>query len=568
MSMRLTADQYIDDVVSGRQVACKWVRLAVDRHLRDLETGHKRGLSFDEAAAKKNIAFFALLKHSKGEWARKTIILEPWQQFHLWVLFGWKRADGTRRFRTAYLEVARKNGKSTMAAGVGLYLLVADGEPGADIYTGATKRDQARIIHAEAVRMVKQSPALQKKLTLYKDNIHDISTFSKFEPLGKDSQTSDGLNVQGGIIDELHAHPDGDLWDVLETGTGSRRQPLMYAITTAGNNPISVCFQFHDYTEKVLSGVIEDDAFFGTIYSLDVDPKKGKTEDWENEEAWIKANPNLGVSKKLADMQDQARRAKEMPARLNSFLQKHLDLWVSGAVKWINLDHWNACDHPLPDLAGRLCYAGLDLSSTIDITALVLVFPPHEEEDEDEDEDEPYWVIPLFWVPEDRIWERSKRDRVPYEAWLRQGHIQDTPGNVVDYDFIVAAIEEQSQVYDIQEIAFDRWGAFQISQKLTEKGFTMVPFGQGYASMSGPTKEFEKLILSRELGHGGNPVLRWMADNVVAREDPAGNIKPDKSKSREKIDGIVATIMGLDRAIRNLNTQQDSVYEERGLTVL
>lgn len=552
----LTATQYIDDVLSGRQTVCKWVRLAVERHVRDLETGHRRGLHFDETAAKKAIAFFSLLKHSKGEWARQTIILEPWQQFHLWCLFGWRRADGTRRFRTSYLEVARKNGKSTMAAGVGLYLLVADDEPGAEIYTGATKRDQARIIHAEAVRMVKQSPTLRNSLTLYKDNIHDTKAFSKFEPLGKDSKTMDGLNVHAGIIDELHAHPDGDLWDVLETATGSRRQPLMYAITTAGNNPTSVCFQFHDYTEKVLSGVVDDDAFFGTIYSLDIDPETNKTEDWEDETVWVKANPNLEISKKIADMQDQAHRAKEMPARLNSFLQKHLNLWVSGAVKWISMDAWNGCNQPLPDLIGRPCYAGLDLSSTIDITALVLVFPPLYEL-------EPYWLLPFFWVPEERIWERSKRDRVPYEAWRDQGYITPTPGNVVDYDFVIATIKEQGDIYDLQEIAFDRWGAFQISQKLDNDGFTMIPFGQGYASMSAPSKEFEQLIASAGLAHGGHPVLRWMADNVVVREDPAGNKKPDKAKSREKIDGIVASIMGLDRAIRNEGTTRDSVYEER-----
>lgn len=556
----LTVDQYIDDVLSGRQVACKWVRLACERHLRDMETGHERGLHFDESAAKAVIAFFSLLKHSKGEWAGQPISLAPWQQFHLWVLFGWRREDGTRRFRASYLEIARKNGKSTMAAGVGLYLLTADGEPGAEIYTGATKRDQARIIHSEAVRMVKQSDLLRAKLDLFKDNIHDLNTFSKFEPLGKDSKTMDGLNVHGAIIDELHAHPDGDLWDVLETATGSRRQPLMYAITTAGNNPQSICFQFHDYTEKVLTGVVEDDAFFGTIYTLDIDPETGKTEDWENEDVWVKANPNLEVSKKLVDLQDKARRAKEMPARLNSFLQKELNIWVQQAVRWVNLDQWNACGYPLPDLSGRICYAGLDLSSTIDITAAVLVFPP--------EEDSIFWLLPFFWIPEERIHERSKRDRVPYEAWLEQSLIMATPGNVVDYDFITQALLDLRGKYDLREVAYDRWGAFQLSTQLTDKGVTMVPFGQGFASMSAPSKEFEALIISGRLGHGGNPVLRWMADNAVARLDPAGNIKPDKSKSREKIDGIVATIMGLDRAIRNEGQMQKSVYENQGIKFL
>lgn len=558
--IEFTAQQYIEDVLSGKQIACKWVRMACHRHLKDLETGGDRGLWFDEKAAKTVIAFFSLLKHSKGEWAGKPVRLEPWQQFHLWVLFGWKRADGTRRFRTSYLEVARKNGKSLMASGVGLYLLIGDGEPGAEVYTGATKLAQAKIVFGESVRMVKQSPALKKQLTLFKENIHDEATFSKYEPLASDSETLDGLNVHGGIIDELHAHPTGELWDVIETATGARRQPLMYSITTAGNNPTSVCFEFHEYTEKVLSGVVEDDAFFGTIYSLDLDEETRKLEDWDDETVWIKSNPNLGVSKKRSDMQDKARRAKEMPARLNTFKQKELNIWVQQAIKWLNLDLWNACGHALPDLTGRPCYGGLDLSSTIDITALVLVFPPLTKQDR-------YWFLPFFWVPEERIWERSHNDRVPYEAWLEQGFIQATPGDVVDYDFIIETTDQASRIYQIEEIAFDRWGAFQISQTLAALGFTMVEFGQGYASMSAPSKEFEKLIRSNGLGHGGHPVLRWMVDNAVSKQDPAGNIKPDKGSSREKIDGVVASIMGLDRAIRN-EGQGSSVYEERGVLTL
>lgn len=556
------ATQYIADVRSGEQVACKWVKLAVERHVNDLATGHKRGLYFDEKAAKKAIAFFSLLKHSKGEWAGQAITLEPWQQFHFWVLFGWKRSDGTRRFRTSYLEVARKNGKSLKASGVGLCLLVADGEPGAEIYTGATKLDQAKIIHGEAIRMVKQSEILKQKLDVYKNNISDPDTFSKFEPVANDSTTLDGLNVHAGLIDELHAHPDGALWDVLQTATGARRQPLMYAITTAGNNPTqsSICFQYHDYTEKVLEGVIEDDAFFGTIYTLDRD-ENGELEDWENEAVWVKANPNLGVSKKRDDMRDKANQAKNMPTRLNQFLQKELNIWVQQAVKWLDMNAWNRCSETLPDLTGRICYAGLDLSSNIDITALVLVFPPLQK-------DEPVWVLPTFWVPEDRIWERSKKDRVPYETWLQQGFLKKTPGNVIDYDFIIHDLKAHADAYQVAEVAFDRWGATQLSQNLTDEGFVMVEFGQGFASMSGPSKDLEKLILSQGLAHGGHPVLRWMADNVVTRVDPAGNIKPDKEKSREKIDGIVALIMGLDRAIRNEGQPQTSVYEGRGITIL
>jgi phage terminase large subunit-like protein len=336
------AEQYIDDVLSGRRRECRWVRLACERHVRDLETGHERGLWFDERAARTVIAFFGLLRHSKGEWAGQPVALEPWQQFHLCNLFGWKRDDGTRRFRVSYLEVGRKNGKSTMGAGVGLYLQAADGEPGAEIYTAATKRDQARIVHQEAVRMVKQSPALTRELRVFKDNIHSERTFSKFEPLGRDSGTLDGLNVHGAIVDEVHAHPNGDMWDVLQTATGARRQPLLYAVTTAGFDRQSLCWQFNDYTQKVVSGVLEDDNWHGLIYTLD------DGDDWEDEANWYKSNPNLGVSKKLDDLRDKARAARGMPARLNGFLQKELNVWTQASTRWIDPEAWRRV-HPGAD---------------------------------------------------------------------------------------------------------------------------------------------------------------------------------------------------------------------------
>lgn len=550
------ADQYIDDVTSGRIVTGRWVRLAVERHLRDLETGHERGLWFDEKAAGKAIRFFGFLKHSKGEWAGQTISLEPWQQFILWVIFGWKRADGLRRFRTAYQEIARKNGKSTLASGIGLYLFDADGEPGAEVYTAATKRDQARITHSEATRMVKGSQLLRKRISIFKDNLNVEATASKFEPLGRDADSMDGLNIHGCIIDELHAHKTRDLWDVLETATGSRRQPLMYAITTAGFNRQSICYEQHDYTRKILERVIDDDTFFGIIFSLD------DGDDWEDERNWPKANPNLGVSVKLDDLRRKAEKARQMPAALNAFLRLHMNQWTQSETKWIDPDRWASCGEAVDadGLRGRICYGGLDLSSTIDISALVLVFPPQAAGDR-------FQVMARFWVPEESVHERSRRDRVPYEAWLREGYIQATPGNVIDYDFIVAEVQDLAGRYDLREIAFDRWGATQLSHTLIDEGFTVVPFGQGFASMSSPMRELERLITGGELAHGNNPVLRWMADNLVARQDPAGNIKPDKERSIEKIDGMVALIMGLDRAIRN-EGPENSVYEERGLKVL
>lgn len=549
------AKQYIYDVLNGIIPACKWIHLAIERHLRDLEDGHERGLHFDEERAQHAIDFFQFLKHSKGEWAGQVITLEPWQQFKLWVLFGWMREGGTRRFRTAYFEVARKNGKTTILAGIGLYLMVADGEPGAEIYAAATKRDQARIAHSEAQRMVKSSPQLRQIIKTFRDNLHVEDTASKFEPLGRDSDSVDGLNVHAAIVDEVHAHKTRDLWDVLDTATGSRRQPLMLAITTAGFDRQTLCRELHDYLERILEGSITDDSFFGLIYTMD------EEDDWENEDSWIKANPNMDVSVKRDDIRRLADKAKEMPSALNSFLRLRLNIWTQSVTRWMNMERWLGCGGNVDanGLRGRRAYAGLDLSSTTDITAFVLVFPPSVEGDA-------YQVLCRFFIPEESMKQRSRRDQVPYDSWVRQGYITATPGDVIDYKYIYSQFDEDAQAYDFEEVAFDRWGATKVAQEMEECGATMIQFGQGFVSMNSPMKELEKLVLSDQIAHGNNPVLNWMMGNTVTKTDPAGNIKPDKEKSVEKIDGVVALIMGLDRAIRNIDTT--SVYEERGLHTL
>lgn len=544
------AEQCIDNIIAGRIVACRWVRLMCERHRRDLAQGAERGLYFDEAAGHHVIDFFRFLRHSKGRWAGQVITLEPWQQAVLWIQFGWYRADGQRRFRLSYWEVARKNGKSTLAAGIGLYLMIGDGEPGAEVYSAATKRDQARITHAEATRMVKASPHLRKRITCFRDNLHIKDTATKFEPLGRDADSMDGLNVHGAIVDELHAHKSDEVWGALETATGSRQQPLMFAITTAGFNQLSFCFQLRDYALKVLEGIVEDDSFFAVVFTLD------EKDDWTDEKNWIKANPNLGISVDLDDLRSKAKRAKDIPSALTHFLTKHLNIWTRAAEIWIAPEKWKACGGPLDmqALAGRRCYGGLDLSNTLDITAWVLVFPPTSEDDR-------YIVLPRFWVPEDAIRERSLNDRAPYEAWQKQGLIEATPGEVIDYEFIYAQVDRDAQTYDIAEIGYDRWGAAEVYLRLAAAGMTMIQIGQGFASMSPPMKELEKLIASKRLAHGDNPVLTWMASNMVAVRDPAGNIKPDKRRIREKIDGMVALIMALDRATRH----EPSAYEERGV---
>jgi len=548
------AEQYAQDVINGKIVACKWVRLACERHVHDLEYAHERGFYFDPEAAQYVIDFIQMLRHSKGKWGRgkgEFIRLEPWQQFTIWVAFGWMRADGMRRFRTSWEEVARKNGKSTKAAGEGLYLAFADGEPGAEVYSAATKRDQARIVHKEAIRMVRKNAGLRKYIKVYKDNLNLEETGSKYEPLGADSDSTDGLNVHGVVADEVHAWKLRDMWDVLETATGSREQPMIIAITTAGIDRRSVAYEKHEYTRKVLEGwkdgSFEDDTWFGIIYTLD------DGDDWRDESVWIKANPNLGVSKYIEDLRMKAKRAEQMSAALNNFLRRELNMWVQGEIKWMPMDEWRACGGDVPALEmperfkGATCYGGLDLSSTSDITAFIMAFPA---------EDDYIDVVCRFWIPEDNMLIRTRDDGVHYQKWVEQGYIVATPGNVIDYDWIFEQIEEDRNSFDINKSAFDRWGAARVVQVLEKKGMTMVQFGQGFASMNPPMKECERLVLSKKIRHGNNPVLTWMADNLVARMDPAGNIKPDKDKSREKIDGMVALIMALDLTLRR-DTNED-----------
>ena len=587
--MEFTAEAYVEDVLAGRVVVGRWARLACERHRRDVATGHERGLWFDERAAQFAVAFFHLLPLWEGEWGGRPLVLEPAQQFWVWSLFGWKRADGLRRFRTAYLEVGRKNAKTTWAAGIGLLMAFFDGEPGAQVYSAATKRDQALIVHNCATQMVKQSGRLGQEVTPFRNNLHSLSSASKFEPLSADYNKLDGLNCHCAIADELHAWPASELWGVLRTSMGSRRQPLMLGITTAGVDRQSVCWVQREYLTKILLGQIEDDSFWGMIYTLDTkldwpdlqtqaehaeNPAGGVAEDdWEDEGAWLKANPLLGVSKKWETMRQEAREAKNKPSELNGFLRWNLNIWTQATERWLSPVHWAQCGGPLPDLRGRRCYGGLDLSSTQDITARVLVFPPLADETR-------WWVLPRFWCPAEAIVERSKVDRVPYQAWERAGLLTATPGNVVDYGFVLAQLEADMEAYDLRELAYDRWGSQKIIADLQEIGFEvdqktadlygrplLVQFGQGFASMSGPMKEMEKLVAQGTLGHGDHAILGWMADNVVKVSDPAGNIKPDKSRSREKIDGIVAGIMGLARAIVH-GPDKGSVYEARGLRTL
>ncbi len=547
------------DVVDGRVVTGRLVRLACERHLRDLETGWQRGLKWDPEAAQHAIDFFQFLKHYKGEWASQTVRLESWQQFRIGSVFGWKREDGVRRFRTAYNEVARKNGKTTEAAGIGLYMLDADGEPGAEIYAAATKKDQARIVWNDAARMVRKSKPLSQRIQVYpgKGNMNVEETASKFEPLGADEDTLDGLNVHCAIIDELHAHKTRAVWDVLETATGARRQPLIWAITTAGFDQTGICYELRTYSVEVLEGRVQDDTWFAYIATLD------EGDDWQDESIWIKANPNLGVSVKLDDLRRLAQKAKTTPAAVNNFLTKRMNVWTQQATRWINLDRWdeNGTDIIFEEkLAGRRCFGGLDLSSVSDITAWVMVFP------RDEDP-EAVDVLARFWCPEKRLTDDSNRYRDQYKAWARQGYLKVTPGDAIDYAFIKKQILEDAAKFQLVDLNVDRlFQAHQLAMELMDEGLTVVGMGQGFLSMAAPMQELERRLLARKIRHGGNPVLRWMAGNVAVKQDPAGNLKPDKAQSQGKIDGIVSLVMALDRAMRHEQPQR-SVYEDRGILV-
>lgn len=493
---------------------------------------------FDEDAAVRSVTFFEkYLFHIKGKWAGAPFLLMDWQKKIIRELFGWKIQDGTRKYRVAYIEIPRKNGKSTLAAGIALYLEFADKEFGAEIYSAAADRDQAAIVFETAKSMVEISPSLSKRAKPYKRSIFYPDYMANYKVLSADAATKHGLNAHGVIFDELHAQKHRELWDVLTTSTGSREQPLVVAITTAGYDKNTICGEQHDYAEQVLKGVIEDPAYYAFIAAADTD------DDWKIEETWKKANPGYGITVTPGYLKREAKRAEHVPAYQNTFRRLHLDQWTKQSERWLDLAFWDKCSKKvnIKALKGKSCYCGLDLASSIDIAAFAKVFS---------DEKGFFDILMRFWVPEENIRERSLRDKVPYDVWVRDGYIKATPGNVIDYSAIETDIKRDNEFYDIREIAFDRWGAVQMTQNLEAEGFTVVPFGQGFKSMSPPTKELLKLVMSRKVRHGGNPVLRWMADNMVVSTDPAENVKPDKKKSTERIDGMVALIMGLDRAIR------------------
>ena len=511
---------------------------------------------YDKAKADRAVTFINNLSHTKGKWAGKRFDLLPWQEQIVRDLFGIVKEDGNRQFLTAYIEIPKKNGKSELAAAIALYLLYADNEASAEVYGAACDRNQASIVFDVAKQMVQMSRPLEKRSKIMgaTKRIVNYSNAGFYQVLSAETGTKHGLNVSGLVFDEIHAQPNRHLYDVLTKGSGdAREQPLFFIITTAGTDRNSICYELHTKALDILNGRKKDTSFYPVVYGL------SDEDDWNDEENWRRANPSLGHTIGIDRVREAYQQALDNPAEENVFKQLRLNMWTSSSVAWIPEHVYAKGNDPIQyeSLKGRSCYAGLDLSSTSDITAFVLVFPPRFEE-------ENYIVLPYFWLPEDTLELRCRRDHVLYDVWERHGYIKTTEGNVVHYGFIEKFIEDLSEIYHIKEIAYDRWNATQMVQNLEGMGLTLVPFGQGYKDMSPPSKELYKLMMEGKIQHGGHPVLKWMGQNVVMRQDPAGNIKPDKEKSVEKIDGIVALIMGLDRCIRH-QTDEGSVYDERGI---
>lgn len=497
------------------------------------------------------VQFFKALRHTKGRWAGRPFDLLPWQEKIIRDLFGTLRPDGKRQYRTAYIEVPRKAGKSTLASGIALYLLF-EGEPGAEVYSAAADRDQASIVFEQAKAMIQASPELDRHVEIYKRAIFVPRLGATYKVLSADAPTKHGLNAHGIIFDELHAQPNRELWDVLTTSTGAREQPLVVAITTAGYDRNSICWELHEYALKVRDGIIEDPTFYPVVFAADED------DDWTDPATWRKANPSLGITVQEDYYRQECDKARQIPAYQNTFRRLLLNQWTAQVSRWMDMAAWDAsAGLVVPEkLKGRDCYGGIDLSTTTDLTAVVLVFPI---------EDKVY-VLPHFFIPADTAKEKEKKDRVPYTTWARQGFVHLTPGNTVDYGFIEEKIKQLACEYRILEMAYDRWNASMLVQRLQADGMTMIPVGMGYGNLSAPSKHLEALVLQRKLVHGGHPVLRWNADNVTTEQDPAGNIKPSKAKSTQRIDGIVALILALSRAMHH--GKRGCIYNERELLIV
>jgi phage terminase large subunit-like protein len=536
------AQDYARRVVAGEIPACKWTRLACSRQIGDLarETSAEWPYRFDLARAERPCEFIELLPHIKGLWAkqRRLIELEPWQCFVITTVFGWVHATtGLRRFREGYTEVPRKNAKSTLSSGLALYMLTADGEQGAEVYSAATTRDQARIVFDDAKAMAERVPDLRTFLgvAILQHALVVASTASSFKPLAAEGSTLDGLNVHFAVIDELHAHKTRAVYDVIDTARGAREQSLLWNITTAGSDRAGICYERRAHVTKVLDGVINDPSLFGIIYTID------EGDDPHDPASWAKANPNWLKSVLPDDMEAASRKGAAMPSAMSNFLTKRLNVWVNADSAWMEMPAWDRCaDRSLKQerVAHLPCTMALDLSSKVDFAARVKLF-------EDASADK-YYVTSEFYLPE-RAVEQSGNSQ--YDGWRRSGHIHVTPGDVTDFDQIELDLAVDLAALQVREVGFDPWQATQLASHMIDQGAPMVEVRQTVANMSEAMKQLEALVLQGKLVHDGNPVLTWMISNVVCHRDAKDNIYPRKERYENKIDGAVALIMALARAI-------------------
>lgn len=552
---------YANDVISGKQLACKYVILACERHVNDLKRSKKKDFeyTFNVELANKWFTLYSYLRLWKGEWAGNEFILEPWQKFIIGSIFGWVRKDnGTRRFKKAYIEMARKNAKTTLMAGISIGMMTIDGEHGAQVYAGATKEDQAKIVVNDVANIVRNSPIIMfdeddgsENFKIYSVNgqarrVVFNGSNSFMSPVGRDSKSLDGLDVSCGIIDEYHAHPTDDLKQVIESGMGARKQPLLCIITTAGFNKQGPCYQYRRMITEVLEGIKYDENTFGIIYTLDDE------DDWQNNECWVKSNPNLNVSVKPEFLKSELTDALNQPSKQTAFITKNLNVWVDAPTVWIPSDVWDACEdyHNIDELSGE-CYAALDLASTGDITALMLYFPDLN------------YFKPIFFCPKETAAKREKKDSVPYTLWAREGWLNLTDGGggkVTDYNYIKTFLQELNPAIELKSIAFDKWNSSQLINDLKDVGLPCEPYSQSLSHMSYPTKEFEKMVMGKQLKHDGSPVMAWMMKNVALMTDSNDNIKIDKKKSHEKVDGPVAAVMALGQCIKDKANEEQYYF--------
>jgi phage terminase large subunit-like protein len=554
-------DQFISDVKTGKLPSCKYVKQSVNRHLKDLKD-RRKDIYFDKDSAIRAIKIAKMMKHTKGEMAGIPFDLQPWQAFILGCIFGWKkvvdfggRVKHVRRFQKAYMEVARKNGKTEFAAVVGNIMLIFDGEESAEVYSAAMKKDQAKICWTAAESMCKNlkkdSKHMDRMITIFRNSVFVKDTNSKFEPLTSEDNTLDGLSPHCGIIDEYHAHKSSDLLEVIETGMGARTQPLLLIITTAGFNKAGPCFQFRNVGIEILAGRKKDDSTFVIIFTMD-DPDK-----WHDEKEWIKSNPNIGKAPYWEYMRNQYTKAvNEGAMKQIQFMTKNLNIWTNTGSTWIADKHIRKTREVfnIEQFAGFDAYGGLDLATNKDIAALRFCI----------DVDGVLYFWGKYYLPEDTCIQRSKDDGVAYMQWAQEGYITLTPGNVTDYNYIKSDIMQLSEILNIKRIQYDRYNASQLVIDLTDEGMEMDPYNQNIISMNTPTKAYEKLYLEGAMRHDGNPVHEWMLNNVELIIDSNGNYKPDKKKSKDKIDGIIADIMALAGYHFGKNSGK-SAYEDRGV---